>query len=80
MSEFTLQDLAAIAREVIGGRHLELRSEMSAKDVPGWDSLNHTLIVIEIGERRGLQLSARELAEMKNFGELLEFVNARAKG
>ena len=55
MAQFTLADLQAIAREVIGDREIELAPGMSANDVPGWDSLNHTLIAVEIegAGRRG---------------------------
>lgn len=78
MADLTLHDLSAIAHDVIGGRKAPvLTAEMSAKDVPGWDSLNHTLIVMEIADRIGTEIGAREVADLASFGDLIAYVNAR---
>jgi acyl carrier protein len=76
MSAFTIEDLQEIAQEVIGDRDVTLSPEMTAMDVPGWDSLSHTLISIEIGGRTGRDIDAQSLAEAANFGELVDRVNA----
>ena len=75
MTPFTIEDLTQIARETIGTGSIVLTEEMSAQDVPGWDSLNHTLISLEIGAQRGFQAEPRALAEARNFGELVAMVN-----
>ncbi|MBU8545411.1 MULTISPECIES: acyl carrier protein [Roseomonadaceae] len=77
MPAFTLADLEAIAREVIGDRDIALTAEMAAADVPGWDSLNHTLISVEIEGRSGAEVDAQQLAECATFGDLVAFVAAR---
>ncbi len=76
MAEFTIQELQAIAREVIGDRDIELAPEMTAADVPGWDSLNHTLITMEISAHVGREVDAEKLAQQPTFGALVEQVNA----
>lgn len=80
MPAFTLADLQAIAREVIGDREIELAPEMEAADVPGWDSLNHTLISVEIEGQTGAAVDAQQLAQCPNFGALVAFVVARLPG
>lgn len=77
MPRFTLADLQAIAREVIGDREIVLAPEMAAADVPGWDSLNHTLISVEIEGQTGTEVDAQELAQCPTFGDLVALVAAR---
>ena len=77
MPAFTLADLQAIAREVIGDRDIMLAPEMEAADVPGWDSLNHTLISVEIESATGAEVDAQLLAQCPTFGELVALVVAR---
>ena len=72
---FTLDDLTRIARESIGDPRLTLGERMSAGDVPGWDSLNHTIITMAIGAEYGVELQPRTLAEARDFGEVVAIVN-----
>jgi acyl carrier protein len=74
---FTLDDLQKIAREIIGDRDIVLAPQMSADDVPGWDSLNHTLITLEIAGRFGANVEAPELGGIPTFGEVVTFINHR---
>jgi acyl carrier protein len=73
---FTIQDLQAIAREVIGDRDIVLTPDMTAADVPGWDSLNHTLIAMEIGAHLDREVDAEKLAQQPTFGALIDHINA----
>jgi acyl carrier protein len=77
MPEFTLATLQAIAREVIGDRDIALTPRMAAADVPGWDSLNHTLISLEVEARSGAAVDAEELGGCADFGALVALVVAR---
>lgn len=77
MPPFSLADLQAIARGVIGDRDILLTPQMAAADVPGWDSLNHTLIGVEIEDRAGIPVDSQELAECPDFGALVALVVAR---
>jgi acyl carrier protein len=79
MKPFTLEHLQTIAREIIGDRELVLRGDQSAADVPGWDSLNHTLISVEIEARAEADVDSQMLAEQPNFGALVEFVRGRQR-
>ncbi len=80
MAIFTIAGLQALAREVIGDRDIILTRAMTAEDVPGWDSLNHTVISLEIAARLGREMDAQELAQAPTFGELLDLVNGARPG
>jgi acyl carrier protein len=77
MATFTIQHLQDIAREIIGDGDIVLSPSMSASDVPGWDSLNHTLIAMEIAGRFTPQVDAQQLGRLATFGDVVDFVNAR---
>ena len=72
---FTLDDLTRIARETIGDPRLVLGQAMTASQVPGWDSLNHTIITMAIGAEYGVDLKPKQLGEARSFGELVAMVN-----
>lgn len=77
MAEFCLSDLEQIARDALGDASIKLRADASASSVPGWDSLQHTLIVLEINRRAGISLEPSEAADAKTFGALIDLVNSR---
>lgn len=78
MAEFTIADLTKTVQSVTGSRRIELREEMTARDVPAWDSLNNTLIAIELSERLGTEITAKDLAGAANMGELVRMINGKA--
>ena len=78
----TEEDLRKIVVDVIGHRDAEIARDMTANDVGGWDSLHHTLIMLEISAAYDVEIGAEETANLMNLGELIDLVNARiaAKG
>jgi acyl carrier protein len=76
VATFTLLDLQEIAREVLDDGDIVLSPSMNVNDVPGWDSLNHTLITLEIAGRFNAKIEAPQLGRLANFGDLVNFVNA----
>ncbi len=73
-ASFTLDDLQSIARKVIGDPSITLRPEFVATDVPGWDSLNHTLIIMEICDLWKIALPPNRAARARNFEHLIRMV------
>lgn len=73
---FMLANLEEVAAEVIG-RRLRLEIDQSSLDIPGWDSLNNTLIALDISNHFAIELSAEDLGKCANFGDLLEIVNTK---
>ena len=75
----SLARLESIAIEVIGGP-LRLDAGQSAADVPGWDSLNNTLIALDISHSFGIEVSGWDLGQCSDFGALVAMVNAKLSG
>ena len=62
--------LSAIFKTLFNRPDLELNNNLSAKDVPGWDSFNHVNLIINIEEEFGVQFSNEEVGGMQNVGNL----------
>jgi acyl carrier protein len=67
-----------IFRQVLDDDTIALTPDLTAEDVPGWDSMNHIFIVVEIEKRFGVKFQAAEMEELKNVGELAALVREKA--
>lgn len=74
----TLHDrLQELFQSVLNNDELELRDDMTAAQVPGWDSVAHINLMFAIEQTFGVQFPGNELAEFKNIGELKEYLRVR---
>ena len=71
--------LTEIFRDVFMREDLELRPELTARDVAGWDSFKQIEIIISAEERFGVKLNTKELDSLQNVGDLVRVVAAKAK-
>jgi acyl carrier protein len=60
--------------------HVDLRPELSAKDVPEWDSLQHISLVVAVERAFGVRFRIGEVEAAKNVGEFAELVRRRLPG
>jgi acyl carrier protein len=71
VSEAIRQKAQVIFREVFEKPELELFDAMQAKDVEGWDSLNHVTLIMALEESFGIKFTTREVMGFQNVGEML---------
>ena len=55
--------------------NFELQENLSAKDVDGWDSLTHMIIITEIEAKFEVWFKLKELNKLNNMGNLLDLVS-----
>jgi len=65
-----LDKLSDIFRVLFNRPDLELTDDLTAKNVPGWDSFNHVNLIINIEEEFGVRFSNDEVGGMQNVGRL----------
>ena len=65
-----LDKLSDIFKVLFNRPELELNDNLTAKDVPGWDSFNHVNLIINIEEEFGVRFSNDEVGGMQNVGNL----------
>ena len=63
-----------ILREVFGRDDLEVRDEMTAKDVKEWDSITHINVIVATEQRFGVALTVREAARLRDVGQFIDLV------
>jgi acyl carrier protein len=50
-----------------------------AMDVPGWDSLNHAMVIAAVEKAFGTRFEAREVIALKNIGDLDRLVREKTR-
>ena len=60
--------LSDIFKVLFNRPDLELNDNLTAKDVPGWDSFNHVNLIINIEEEFGVRFSNDEVGGMQKVG------------
>ncbi len=79
MTEASLYEaLSEIFRDVFM-RDVELRPELTARDVPGWDSFKQIEIIVALEERYGIKFHTRELDSLHTVGDLVRVLSGKIK-
>lgn len=69
--------LTPIFQEVFDDDHIIPHSNMTANDVPAWDSLSNIRLVVAVEEEFGIQFSTGEVASLNNVGEFVSVIQQR---
>lgn len=72
-----LSELTAILREVLDDPELALTAETSAADIPGWDSMAHIALVVEVECRFGIRFQAAEIEALRQVGDLVALIETK---
>jgi acyl carrier protein len=80
MAEAALYEaLSEIFRDLFM-RDVPLRPDLSAKDVPGWDSFKQIEIIVALEEHYGIKFHTRELDSLHNVGDLVRVLSGKTGG
>jgi acyl carrier protein len=66
-----------ILATVLKHEKFEMKDELTATEVEGWDSLSHITIISEIEEEFKIKFKLKELNKLKNIGSLIEIVQSK---
>ena len=58
---------------------IELRPDLSAKAVEGWDSLTHIRLMLTVERAFHVKFSTSDLGGLKDVGDLVRLIEKRAK-
>ncbi|AXT59938.1 acyl carrier protein [Aquimarina sp. AD10] len=62
---------------VLEHNNFEMHDELTAKDVDGWDSLSHMMIITKIEEHFNIRFKLRDLNKLKNMGSLISVIQSK---
>lgn len=65
-------------REVLEDDDIVVNEDSTAKDVPGWDSLNHIYIVVGIESKFKVKFTSSEIQGWKCVGDILADLNRKS--
>jgi acyl carrier protein len=72
-----LEKMTEIVRDLFDDYDGPVTRELSARDVGQWDSLINVQLIVLVERTFGIRFSAREVAQFKNIGELLDIVKIK---
>jgi acyl carrier protein len=74
MNPEQMDRLTNVFRTLFNQGDLVLRDDMTAADVPGWDSFNHVNLIILIEEEFNVRFTTDEVSSMANVGDLIRIL------
>lgn len=72
------EPLQEIIRDLFDDDDIVINAETTAADIEGWDSLNNVKLMVRIEKKFGVRFKTGEVVGLKNVGELLKLIEARA--
>ena len=66
-----------IIKDVFDIDDLEISNDTVAKDVEGWDSINHLQLINEIEDEFDITFSMGEVQGFSNVGELVDYISKK---
>ena len=71
------QKMTEVLTSILKHQNFEIRDDLVAADVEGWDSLNHMTIISGIEEKFNIKFKLRELNKLRNMGTLIELIQSK---
>ena len=75
--EEIIKKLRDIFIKILEHEEFEIKDELSAADVSGWDSLSHMLIVGEVEDTFSIKFKFKELNKMRNLGDMIDLISSK---
>jgi acyl carrier protein len=67
--------LADVFRTIFADESIELRDDMTADDIPAWDSVTHIQLIFAVEEEFGIKLGMKDLESLENVGDLMATIH-----
>ena len=77
--EQVYQALNEVFQEVFDDESITVTDTTTAKDIEGWDSLEHINLVAEVENRFEIEFTMGEVNGMRNVGEMVDIILGRTK-
>jgi acyl carrier protein len=72
-----IQGIRSSIATVLGHDAFEMRDDLTATDVEGWDSLTHMGIITQLEKHFAIKFKLKEVNKLKNMGSLIELITAK---
>lgn len=75
--EATFAKLTEVLRDVFDDDTIVATPQLTAADVPGWDSFAHLRVIFTVEKTFGVSFSASQMSSLKNVGELADLIESK---
>lgn len=72
--------LNKVFRDVFDDDAITVNPKTTADDIDDWDSLEHITLINAVEREFKMKFKMGEISSMKNVGEMVSIIEARAKG
>lgn len=72
-----LNEVNQIFKRIFENESIVITLETTAEDIDEWDSLNHTIMIVEVEKHFGIKFKLREVMGFKNVGDLCRTVKIK---
>ena len=76
MTTVTENDIRELLADILDEDLPDFKPETTAKDVEGWDSLNHVRLLLRIEQTYGIDIPVGEVEKLANVGDMVRLINA----
>ena len=76
-SEVIRQRLTQVFQKIFDAPSLALRDDLTASDVPAWDSLTHIDLIVAVEKAFKVKLTTSEITGLKNVGDLIKVLERK---
>ncbi len=77
MNQDVFSQVQEVIRNCLDKPDLELRPEMVARDVEGWDSIAMVNIILQTQKAFGIRFKSTEIDELVNVGDFVTKIEAK---
>ncbi len=77
--EEIMERLKDIFIDVLENPLILINNQSTASDIPGWDSLNHIMLIVEIEKKFKIRFTAEEAQSFVNVGEMCDEIQSKIK-
>lgn len=71
------QRLQQVMRELFDDDDLEIRDDLTAEEVPDWDSLAHVRLIVAVEKEFGVRFSSGEVGDIEDVGALVRLIEGK---
>ena len=72
-----LTQVNGVFKKVFKHTNISVDMDTTAGDVQGWDSLNHTVMIVEVEKHFNMKFKLREVLGFSNVGDMVRLIHTR---
>jgi len=69
--------LNKVFRQVFDDDSIAISEKTTARDIPGWDSLTHIILIIAVEKEFKVRFNAGDITKLQNVGEMIDLIVQR---